>query len=149
MLPAFERDIGRALAVPGARDQLREAAIAVGPDDEIDLWHTLEQLGPEPLRHASHDAQHIAGPLVALQLSHPPQHPLLRVIADRAGVHEQHVRLGRIGGAHVSFTPQDAEHQLGVGDVHLAAVGLDVDAPHRQLTVTSKRGRPSHACVSR
>jgi hypothetical protein len=31
----------------------------------------------------------------------------------------------------------------------LTAVGLDVDAAHRQLTVTSNRGRPPHVSVSR
>jgi len=149
VLPAFELDIGGARAAPGLRDQLGKTAIAIGTDDEIHLRHLLQQFGTKALRHTTDYAQHVAGPLVALQLTHPSQHALLGVIPHRAGVDEQHVRLGRIIGAHVARPSQDSEHQLGIRDVHLAAVRLDVDATHRQLTVTSKRGRPSHRCVSR
>jgi len=68
---------------------------------------------------------------VALQLADARQHPLLRVVAHRAGVHEHHVRLARVAGADVALPLEDAEHQLGIRDVHLAAVGLDVDTRHR------------------
>ena len=57
-----------------------------------------------------------------------PDHPLFRIVPDRAGVHEHHVGvIGRVD-ALVAFAREHAEHELGVGDVHLAAVGLDVDA---------------------
>ncbi len=149
VFPPLERDVGPALPVAGARDQLGQAAVAVWSDDEIDLRHTLEQFGAETLRHASHDAQHITGALVAFQLPHASENTLLRMIAHRTGIHEQHVRLGGVFRAHVALTAQDTEHQLGIRDIHLAAVGLDVNAAHRQLTITSKRGRPSHRSVSR
>ncbi len=131
MFPPLERDLGGALATPGTLDQLGQTAVAVGSDDEIHLRDTLEQLGAKTLRHASHDTQHISRALVAFQLPHASQDPLLRVIAHGTGIHEQHVRLGGIGGAHVARTAQDTEHQLGIRDVHLAAVGLDVNAAHR------------------
>ena len=70
------------------------------------------------------------GTLVALQLAHAADDPLLGVVAHRAGVDQHHVGLGRIVRAHVALAPEDAEHELGVGDVHLAAVGFDVDAFH-------------------
>src|SRR5207244_12370356 len=63
VLPPLEGDIGGALAGSGLRDQLGQAAVAVGPDDEVDLRDTLEQFRTEPLRHASYDAQHVTGAL--------------------------------------------------------------------------------------
>ncbi len=131
MFPSFELDVRRALATPGLRNQLGQATITVRADHQIDLRHTLEQFGAETLRHTAHHTQHVTWALVAFQLSHASQNPLLRVIAHRTGVHEQYVRLGGIVRAHVALTAQDAEHQLGVRDVHLAAVGLDVNAAHR------------------
>ena len=149
MLPSLERDIGGTFAALCLRDQLGQAAVAIGADDEIDLRDAFEKLGAETLCHTADDAKHVARTFVALELAHPSQHALLRVIAHGTGVDQHDVRHGRIVGARVARTLQDSEHQLGVRDVHLAAVGLDVNAGHRQLTVTSKRGRPSHRCVSR
>ena len=131
MLPAPELDVGGAVARTGARDQLGQPAVPVGPHHQVDLGHALEQPGAEALRHAPHHAEYATGPLVPLQLAQPPQHALLGVVAHGAGVDEDHVRAPRVVGAHVSFPPQHPEHQLGVGDVHLAAVCLDVEARHR------------------
>jgi hypothetical protein len=61
-----------------------------------------------------------------LQLAHAPDHPLLGVVADGTGVHQHHVGVHRLVGADVALPTQEPEHQLGVGHVHLAAVGLDV-----------------------
>ncbi len=137
MFPAFELDIGGTGAALRLSDQLRQTAIAIGADDEIHLRHLLQQLGAKTLRHAADHTEDVTGPLVALELAHPSQDALLGVIAHGAGVDEQHVRLDRIIGAHVARPSQDPEHQLGIRDVHLTAVCLDVDAAHRQLTVTS------------
>ena len=65
-----------------------------------------------------------------LQLAHAADDPLLGVVPHRAGVDQHDIGLGRIVRAHVAFAPEHAEHELGVGHVHLAAVGLDVDALH-------------------
>jgi len=152
MLPGAELDVGRAgsrAPGPGPGDQLGKTAIAVGTDDEIDLRNALEQLGPEPLRHAADHAQHVTGTLVALELAHAPEHPLLGVVAHRAGVHQQDVGLRGVVGTDVPLAAEHAEDELGVGDVHLAAVRFDVDAWHAQLTVMSSRGRPSQARLER
>jgi len=130
VLPALELDLGGALAPARPGDQLGQPAVAVGPDDQVHLRHTREQPLPEALRHAADHAEHVARSLVLLQLAEAREHALLGVIAHRAGVHEQHVRLGGVVGADIPLPTQDAEHQLGVRDVHLAAVGLDVDARH-------------------
>src|SRR3989441_59611 len=44
VLPAPERGLGGALAVAGARNELRQAAITVRADHEVDLRHPLQQL---------------------------------------------------------------------------------------------------------
>src|SRR2546425_7891892 len=41
-------------------------------------------------------------------------------------------RLARVGRTDVTLPREDAEHQLGIRDVHLTAVGLDIDARHRR-----------------
>jgi hypothetical protein len=126
-----EPDVGRSPPLLRPGDQLGEAAVAVGADDEVHLGHALEQRGAPALRHAAHHAEHGPGPLEALQQSQTPQDPLLRVVAHRTGVDEHHVRFRGVRGADVAMRPEQPDHELGVGDVHLAAVGLDVNARHR------------------
>ena len=137
MLPALECDVGSALAIAGPRDQLGETAVAVGSDHEVHLRHALEQRGTEPLRHAADHAEHVTGALVALQLPQPTEDTLLRVIPHSARIDEHHVRIDRIVRAYVALAPQNSQHQLGVGDVHLAAVGLDIDARHQSISTAN------------
>ncbi len=147
MFPGPKLDVGGAVAGPGPCDQLGKTAVAVGADHEIHLRHALEQSGTEALRHAAHHSQHVSRPLVALELAEPAEHALLRVVPHGARIHEHHLGRVRIVGADVPLPSQHPEHQLGVGDVHLAAVGLDVDAWHAYAIVTGKRGRPSHGSL--
>ena len=149
VLPALELDLGGPLPRTRPRDQLGQPAVAVWADHQVHLRNPLQQPRAQPLRHAAHHPQHTARSLETLQLAHARQYLLLRMVADGTRVHQHHVGLGGIVGAHEALAPQHAEHQLGVRDVHLAAVSLDVDARHGQRTVTSKRGRPFHSWVGR
>ena len=72
--------------------------------------------------------EHRAWSLVPLQLPHAPDHSLLRVVPHGAGVDQHHVGPRRLVHAYVAFPAQHAEEELRVGHVHLAAVGLDVEA---------------------
>ena len=130
MLPLLEPHVGPALPLPRPGDQLGEAAVAVGADDEVHLGHLLEQGRTQALGHAPHHAQHAPRPLEPLQDAQAPEHALLGVVPHGAGVHEHHVRVRRVVGAHVPLWAEQSQHELGVGHVHLAAVGLDVDARH-------------------
>ena len=130
VLPRLELDRGSAFAPAGPGDELGQPAVAIGPDDQVHLRHASEQPLPEALRHAADHAEHVARSLVLLQLAEAREHALLGVIAHGAGVHKQHVCLRGVVGADIPLPTQDAEHQLGVRHVHLAAVGLDVDARH-------------------
>ena len=130
MLPLLELDLGGTLTIARARDELGQRPVAVWTDHEVHLRHAGQEFWSQTLCHAAHDPHHVTRPFVALQLTHATEDSLLGVIAHGARVDQQHVRDGRIVGPHVSITSQDAEHQLGIRDVHLTAVGLDVDAPH-------------------
>ena len=57
-------------------------------------------------------------------------HALDGALAHCAGVDENDVGAGRIVGARVPGPLEQAEHHVGVGHVHLAAVGFDVNRGH-------------------
>ena len=94
---------------------------------------------------------------VALQLADPAPNAPFRVLANRAGVHEDHI--GALGcvHAHEALVDEQPLHQLGVVDVHLTPVGLDVDqTPERAGTAGAIRAgrlqgdelRPLHGRLS-
>ncbi len=114
---------------------LRQPPVAVRPHDQIDRGNLLEEYRPQPLGHAPDHAQDPAGALVALQFANPADDALFGMIAHRAGVDEDDVGPGGIGFGRVAVLRQHTEHQFGVGHVHLASVGFDIDPlqpdPHR------------------
>jgi hypothetical protein len=130
VLPGAELGIGAALARTRHPDQVGEVAVGVRAHHQVHPRHPLEQRGAEALGHAADHAQDVARALVALQLAHSADHPLLGVVAHGTGVHQHDVGVGRIVGARVARAVEESEHQLRVRDVHLAAVGFDVDPFH-------------------
>jgi hypothetical protein len=134
MLPGTELSVAYALASVGQPDKLGEMPIPIRTYYQIDPRNFSEQRGTQPLRHASHHAEYPTGPLVPLKLPYSSDDPLLRIVADGTGVHQHDVCVLRILGPHVALAAENSEHQLGVGHIHLATIGLDVDALHdRQL----------------
>ena len=110
---------------------LDHAMVFLGADDEIDLRLGNEFRSPA-LRHAAHEAGHQrrAASTVAAHHAHLAQRLLLGLIAHAAGVDQHHVRVG-FGARHgEAFFNEHLRHLLGVALVHLAAVGLDVNAGH-------------------
>ncbi len=61
---------------------------------------------------------------------------LLGVLADRAGVEQDHVGVGGGVGQDVALPLERADDQLAVEHVHLAADGLDVDLLRHQVAPT-------------
>jgi hypothetical protein len=144
VLPGLELNFRRSGPIRRTLDQGREPPVAVGPHHEVHVRRLVQQPGPEALRHAPHDPQDHPGPLVALELAHAADHPLLGIVPHRTGVHQQDVCRGRIVGSHVAVASQPTQDQLGIGHVHLAAVGLDVDVLHDSNDSTgSARSVPS------
>ena len=80
------------------------------------------------LGHATEntDAYARIAKLVRQQLGEPTDDPLLRMLANRAGIHQNHVGLGRGSHFRVPLSRELAEHQLAVGQIHLTTVAFDV-----------------------
>ena len=108
--------------------QLGELPQRLGAEHQIHmavgLAHLLGHL--RPLRHAAAQADHLrrVGLLRVGQGAQIAVHPLLRVVADGAGVQHHHVRLGRIVGERAPHSPEHTHDILAVGHVLLAAEGI-------------------------
>lgn len=91
------------------------------------------QLVAQVLGHAAGNPQHDAPTvrpvlrLVLRQRARPAAHALYRPLAYGAGVDQDDVRARWIQRALVARLLQKPEHHFGVGDIHLAAVGFNVD----------------------
>ncbi|MPL97135.1 hypothetical protein SDC9_43323 [bioreactor metagenome] len=126
----LDREFGvdGALAAGGGGDHLGQAVIVLRTDDQIDERHPAHDLGALGLRNAAGDADLQIG-LRLLERAQPAEvgiDLLGRLLADVAGVEQHHVRLGRIVCQHIALRAHGLGHALAVIDVHLAAVGLDV-----------------------
>src|SRR5438105_7569344 len=91
------------------------------PHDEVDPWRTIEEALPLLLRHAAADPDGQVAALL-LQLAQTAEvrvDLLLRLIADRAGVEQDEVRLHLALHALVAAQLQAAGEALAVEIVHL------------------------------
>ena len=95
------------------------------------------------LGHAADDREHGARPLALerAELGGARDHALLGLLAHRARVDEDDVGLVGARGRRVARIGEHAADQVAVGDVHLAAVGLDVHAAARRRPGCGPRGR--------
>ena len=142
----FRREIGRqplAQGAMGAGDQFRQLVVGLRANDEIHrrlAAHDLLALG---LGDAAGDGDGhgpAPGRLGQLQRLDPAQFGiglLGGLFADVAGV--EHHQIGAFGGVGqpIAQRGQDIGHPLAVIDVHLTAVGLDIEAllrgPHHGI----------------
>ena len=121
------------LAVLGARQHLRQPVIALRPDHEIDRGRAAEDLLAFGLRDAAGDRdRHVASlrRRVLLQHAHAAElgiDLLGRLLADVAGVEDDEVGVVRRRGLDEALGRQRVRHTMRIVDVHLAAVGLDVE----------------------
>ena len=70
-------------------------------------------------------------PLYCASMLARREHALLGLLAHGAGVDQDEIGAGRIVGARVPAAIEQPQHQVGVRDIHLAAVGFDVNRGHR------------------
>jgi hypothetical protein len=116
-------------------EHLRQAVQGLRTKHQVHERRTLGDRLTLLARHAAADADDHLRPA---RLQKPPfpeqrEHLLLRLLAHRAGVHEEQVRFRRVVGGHeIRAGAQHVRHPGGVVLVHLAAEGLDeVAAGHR------------------
>ena len=119
----------------GAGDQLGQLVVGLGAHDEVDGGLTAQDLLALRLGHAAGDRDGHGparrGPLglQGLQLAQLGIDLLGRLLADMAGVQDDKVGLLRPLGHGVAQGRQNVRHALAVIDVHLAAIGADVEPP--------------------
>lgn len=100
----------------------RESLVGVGADDQANAL--FEKGGLEALGHAAEEAD---GFLLGFEFGDALQDLIFSVGSDGAGVEEDEVGLGGIGGVGVAVALEDGGDNGGVVGVHLAAVGFDVE----------------------
>ena len=129
-----------------ALDVIEQAPIAVRTDHEIHVGRLFAQFTAQVLGHAAGDAKNdafVAG-LVLGQHAGAPAHAFNRALAHGAGVDEDHVGARWIQRARVAALLEEAQYHLGVGHIHLAAGGFDVNRGrrHRAFYSTGAVGCP-------
>ena len=120
-----------------ARQQLRQMMIALRPDHDVDDRRAADDLRTLGLRHAArHRDAHIA-PVTCGFILGDPQPPefgvdlLGSLLPDMAGVEDHQIGILGTGCLHKAFGSQRVHHALRIVDVHLAAIGLDMQLARR------------------
>jgi hypothetical protein len=139
-------------------DQLRQMPVRIRPRDEVDLVVPVDQVLLQVLRHAAEDPDGqlaAARRALAFELLQAPVDLLVGFLADGARVDQHDVGAVETIDQAVPALDEDRLHQLAVVDVHLTAVGLDVDVEihgpcgvrPRSPVMIARRRRGSHAAV--
>ena len=113
--------------------EFRQTVIVLRPDHEVDHRGAAKnflafRLG-DAAGHGNEHATLGAGRGLA-QLAHPAElgkDLLGRLLADVTGIEDDEVGVFRLGGLDEAMRRQDVRHTMGIVDVHLAAVGFDVE----------------------
>jgi hypothetical protein len=130
----FGRKLGvdHAALAFGARHEFGQPVVALRAEYHVDDGGAANDLLALGLRHAAgHCDQHAAAVArrAFLERAHAAE---LRIdllgglFADMACVEDEQIDVFGAGGFHVSFARQRVGHTMGIVDVHLATVGLDV-----------------------
>ena len=126
----------------GARDHLRELADVVRPEDEVDVRDAREEPVLLLLRHAARHRDERAAPRLHLAVAaERGEELLLRLLAHRAGVEEDEIRVLGAVRARERVAPEQLDHPVGVRGVHLAAEGVDEDLAESRPGGRRARGR--------
>ena len=111
--------------------------IALRADHDVDGRRAADDLGAFGLRDAAgHRDAHLATVARGLVLgdAQPPEFGVDffgSLLADVAGVEDHQVRIFSAGGLDKAFRRQRVHHALRIVDVHLAAIGLDMQLARR------------------
>ena len=120
------------------RQQFRQAVIGLRADDEVDGRLAPLDLGAFGLRDAAGDDElglaslRFALALQVAQLAELGIDLVRRPLADMAGIQQDEIGVVGRRSLDITLLAQDVGHALAVIDVHLAAIGLDVDFLHQR-----------------
>ena len=135
----LDREFGlqRAAFALRARQQLRQMMIALRPDHDVHCRRAADDLRALGLRDAARDRDAHLAPVARRLVLGDPQPPEFGVdlfgglLADMAGVEDHQVRILGAGCLHKALRRQRVHHALRIVDVHLAAIGLDMQLARR------------------
>jgi len=105
--------------------------VGLWPQHDIDERRPRQNLGALRLRHTAGHRQHHASARGLLQPTQPAQfgkHLLGGLVADMAGIEDDHVRTLRLPYRGIAQRRQNVGHTRAVIHVHLATPGDDVQA---------------------
>ena len=124
-----QQHVDRPGSVARLPEEAGQVAVGVRSRHDVDRTVALEQSLLEPLGHATQYADPYAGlfSLERAQFAQPGPNALFRVVADRAGVQQNHVGFFDALGVTVAFVLEDRKHDFAVACVHLAAVSFDIE----------------------
>ena len=119
----------------GAANHLGQAAVTVGPRDHVEERGLLHDRDAIVLRHASEQPDLHLRPriLEPRKLPQPMQHLLFGMLANRAGVEQDDVRIFDAVRSDVTRAAQNGADRLRIGDIHLASVGLEINPRMRRI----------------
>ena len=116
----------------GTAHKLRQPVIGLRPDNDIDPWRAAGDFLALCLGNAASNSDgDIASLLVTGMFFHHPETAQLgedllrRLLANVAGVEDDHVRPVRLRCRRIAERRQNICHAIGIIDIHLAPVGLD------------------------
>src|SRR4051794_35397816 len=126
-----------------AGEELGELVDLTGAEGDVDERELAEDVVLDRLRPAPADADDALGiaPFERRRLAQMGDEALVGLLADRAGVEEDEVRIPRVGRLAVAERLEHALHALRVVLVHLAAERRDVVALHAANDSHAKRPR--------
>ena len=139
-----EFGVHRALAARHRGHHLGQAVVVLAAHDQIDQRHPAHDLLALGLRDTARDTDRQAR-FRLLEGAQPAQIGIDLfggLFADVTGVEQHHVRLGRIIGQGIALHAHRLGHALAVIDVHLTAIGLDVQLFRRVGHGASRGWRP-------
>jgi len=112
--------------------EVRNPVELLRADNQVHVRQMLEKLSPPILGHASEDSQNEIGtaPLLGQRVACLANRLLLGRVANTAGIEQEDI--ARLLPIHnpVPAGTKERRDRLAVAFVHLAAVGLDMDAVH-------------------
>ena len=135
-------------------EKARQVAVGIRAHYEIDKTLLFQESGAQALGHAAEHTEPNggrnrsvavrrnlpAGAFAPLEIPQAATHLLLCVLPDGARVQKNHIRLFLIPGKPEPVLPEHGRHDLGIRDIHLAPVGLDIH-PAMPLGFDSGRTR--------
>jgi hypothetical protein len=135
------------LGDPGALEQDRQGADVVSAEHDVDPGRLAGDGVAVLLRQAAaHGDLHARMTrLHRRQVTQVAVQPVVGVLADRAGVEDDHVGLLTSGGREVARVLQQPGQPLGVVHVHLTPVGDDLVRARRRRSSAPRRSRSSRS----